>query len=168
MLTHKLVTPSTTNQYNIAHWSKHVAVYLRSLLYFHVPYHQETLFLHRNGPLYQIILFRLSQHRNQDWIFLCQILSFILTFPHQGSTRNTIFANIFCLWYLSCFILCDGFVNVIGRLCFPLIFCGRRRNHAGTTNTGVTRKQDNLLKGIWDLVPNGIRNQWPIWLTVQT
>ena len=53
----------------------------------------------------------------------------------------------------------------------------------GTTNPGGTRKVDNPLKGIWDpitrypdnplkgiqdLVPNIIRSQWPIWLTVPT
>ena len=56
-------------------------------------------------------------------------------------------------------------------------------NPDGTTNTGVTRIPDNLFKGIqytitWNpdnplkeihnLVPNGIRSQWPIGLTVPT
>ena len=53
----------------------------------------------------------------------------------------------------------------------------------GTRNLGVTHKSDNPLKaihntfhrkpdnplnGIQNLVPNGTRNQWPRWLTIQT
>ena len=43
---------------------------------------------------------------------------------------------------------------------------GTGRGWAGTTNSGVTRKPDNTLKGIRNLVPNGIRIQWPRGLTV--
>ena len=54
---------------------------------------------------------------------------------------------------------------------------------SGTTNPGVTQKPDNTLKGNWNqipwnpnnllkgihnLVPNGIQRQWPIGLTVPT
>ena len=56
MSTHKSVTPSPTNQSNRAHGAKHVAVYLRSLLDYHLPSHRETLFLHDKGPLHQILL----------------------------------------------------------------------------------------------------------------
>ena len=53
---------------------------------------------------------------------------------------------------------------------------------SGTTNPGATRKPDNPLKGIQNpiprkldnplkgiqnKVPKGIRNQWPIMLTIQ-
>ena len=129
MLIHKLVTPSTTNQSNIAHEAKHVAMYLLSLLCCHVLSHRKTLFLHGKGTFYQILLCWLSQHRNPVWTPLFHILSFILTFTLHGLARNDVFTNGFCLWYLYCLNLCDRFVNVTERVITTLIFTRRRGHH---------------------------------------
>ena len=45
---------------------------------------------------------------------------------------------------------------------------GTGRGCAGTSNPGVTRKPDNPIKGIWNLVRNGTWNRWMRGLTVQT
>ena len=60
---------------------------------------------------------------------------------------------------------------------------GTGRGYAGTTNPGGTWEPDNILKGIWnpipqdldnplkgiqDLVQNGTCNQWPRGLTILT
>ena len=44
---------------------------------------------------------------------------------------------------------------------------GTGRGYAGTINTGLTRKIDNNLKGIRNIVPNRTRNQCPRGLTMQ-
>ena len=45
---------------------------------------------------------------------------------------------------------------------------GTRRGCDGTTNPRGTRKPDNLLKGIRDLVQNGTQSQWSRGLTIPT
>ena len=45
---------------------------------------------------------------------------------------------------------------------------GTRRGCAGTTNPSITRKPDNNLKGIRDLVQKGTQIQWPRRLIFQT
>ena len=45
---------------------------------------------------------------------------------------------------------------------------GTRRKWAGITNPRLTRKPDNPINGIRNLVPNGIRSQWTRGLTIPT
>ena len=94
MLTLKSVTLSPTNKSNRVYGAKHVVVYLRSFLDCFLPSHRENLFLHDKGPLYQILLCCLSQHRNQAWPLLCHIISFLFSFPRQGLDINAIFAKL--------------------------------------------------------------------------
>ena len=126
MSIHKSVTPSTTNQYNRVHGDKNLAVYLLRLLYHHIPLDRKSLFLHGKGPLYQIFLWRLSHHRNQSWPLLFRILSFLLTFLCQCLDQNSVFTNIFHLWYISSLNICGEFVNVTRRVILPLIFLWKK------------------------------------------
>ena len=126
---HKLFTPSTTNLSNIVHGNNHVAVYLRSLLYYQVPYQRKTLFMHGKVSLYHILICCIYHHRNWVWPLLCHILFFLITFPRQGLEQNSVFANRFHLWYLSYLNIYDGFVNVTGRVIIPLLFGGSGGNH---------------------------------------
>ena len=128
MSIHKLVTPYMNYLSNRVRGSINQAVYLLRILYNHVPYQHETLFLHGKGPLNQIILCLHSQNRSQAWLLLCHNWFILPTLYFQGLARNSVLANRFRLWYLSCFNLHDGFVNVTERVIIPLLFCGRRQN----------------------------------------
>ena len=118
MSNNKSFAPSKTNRSNREQGSIHIAVYILRLIYNHVPSHWETLFLNGRGPLYQILLCRLS--RNRAWYLIYHILYFLLTLYFQGSARNSIFANIFHLWYLSCLNIFDGLIHTTGRVIITL------------------------------------------------
>ena len=77
---------------------------------------------------------------------------------------------IFTEWFYSCGekrvpVLCLWFFGVFLKISFYILYIKR---YSGTSNPRVTRKPDNLLKGIWNIVPNRNRNQWPRGLAVPT
>ena len=125
MSINKLVATSTTHRSDRSCGAIHQEVHLLIFLYKYILSHWDNMFLHGRVPLYQIPIWILSQHRSQAWPLLFHILYFIIPFSCQSSARNAAFANGFCLWYLSCFNLRDGFSNTTQRVIFTIIFGGR-------------------------------------------
>ena len=148
MSTHKFLTISPTNRSNRSCGSKNVAFYLRSLLYYRLLSQGETLYLHYKDPLHKILLCCLSQHRKISCPLLWHILSFILTFLWYPLVWNSVFANCFCLWNISCLNLCDGLFNVNGRVILSPIFHGRRGHDI---EKGLTQRAHTMGHGSYFL-----------------
>ena len=129
MSTHKLLTPWPTNQSKRARGSKHVAVYIRSLMGYHIHITGRPCFCIARTHCTKSFSAASPSTGREPGIFSA---TFSLLFSHFRAIiwRGMPYSwNSFRLWNLSCLNLCDGFVNVTGRVIIPPHIHGRRGHH---------------------------------------